>query len=48
MGPLMLAIKLLMIMYGPIKIKKGAIDGLEWACWEYLMERLWLTIGILF
>ena len=34
----MLAIKLLMVMYGPIKIRKGAVDGLEWAHWEYLME----------
>ena len=34
----MLAIELPMIMYGPIKIKKGAVNGLEWTHWGYLME----------
>jgi hypothetical protein len=40
MGPLMLAIKLPMVMYGPIETKERAVDGLKWAHWRYLMELL--------
>jgi hypothetical protein len=41
----MLAIKLPMVMYGPIKIKKGAVDGLEWVHWGCLMELLKVLNG---
>ena len=45
MGPIMLTIKLPMIMYGPIKIRKGAVDGLEWTHCGYLMELLKILNG---
>ena len=41
----MLAIQLLMVMYGPIETKERAVYGLELAPWGCLMELLKILNG---
>ena len=45
MGPLMLAIQLPMVMYGPIETKERAVYGLELPLWGCLMELLKVLNG---